>query len=58
MIQDLRISNFKCFKAVHLRDLGRFNVIVGCNGGGKTVLLEALFLLAGVGPETVKHSPR
>ena len=51
MIQDLRISNFKCFKEVHLRDLGRFNVIVGRNGGGKTALLEALFLLAGAGPE-------
>lgn len=53
MIQDLRISNFKCFQDVHLRDLGRFNVIVGRNGGGKTALLEALFLLASVGPELV-----
>ncbi len=34
MIQDLEISNFKCFKEVHLRDLGRFNVIVGRNGDG------------------------
>lgn len=51
MIQDLKISNFKCFKDVHLRDLGRFNVIVGRNGGGKTAFLEALFLLAGAGPE-------
>ena len=53
MIQDLEISNFKCFKAVHLRDLGRFNVIVGRNGGGKTAFLEALFLLASAGPELV-----
>ena len=53
MIQDLKISNFKCFHDVHLRDLGRFNVIVGRNGGGKTAFLEALFLLAGVGPERV-----
>ncbi|MCY4058918.1 MAG: AAA family ATPase [Gammaproteobacteria bacterium] len=53
MIQDLKISNFKCFHDVHLRDLGRFNVIVGRNGGGKTAFLEALFLLASVGPELV-----
>ena len=53
MIQELKISNFKCFKDVHLRDLGRFNVIVGRNGGGKTAFLEALFFLASVGPELV-----
>ncbi len=50
MIQDLKISNFKCFKDVHLCNLGRFNVIVGRNGGGKTAFLEALFLLASTGP--------
>ena len=53
MIQDLEISNFKCFKEVHLRDLGRFNVIVGRNGGGKTAFLEALFWLASTGPQLV-----
>ena len=45
MIQDLKISNFKCFKEVHLPDLSRFNVIVGRNGGGKTAFLEALSFL-------------
>ena len=53
MIQDLDISNFKCFKKVHLRDLGRFNVIVGRNGGGKTAFLEALFWLASTSPQLV-----
>ncbi len=53
MIQNLAISNFKCFKDVHLRDLGRFNVIVGRNGGGKTAFLEALFLLFSSGPDLV-----
>ena len=53
MIHSLKISNFKCFKDVGLSDLGRFNVIVGRNGGGKTAFLEALFLLASVGPDLV-----
>lgn len=53
MIQTLKISNFKCFKDIHLHDLGLFNVIVGRNGGGKTALLEALFLLASGGPDLV-----
>ena len=53
MIQNLKVSHFKCFREVHLRDLSRFNVIVGRNGGGKTAFLEALFLLASAGPELV-----
>ncbi len=53
MIQTLKISNFKCFQDIHLNDLGLFNVIVGRNGGGKTALLEALFLLASGGPDLV-----
>ena len=53
MIQDLKITNFKCFKEVQLRDLGRFNVVVGRNGGGKTAFLEALFFLASTGPQLV-----
>ena len=53
MIQSLKISNFKCFKDLHLHDLGLFNVIVGRNGGGKTAFLEALFLLASGGPDLV-----
>ena len=53
MIQSLEISNFRCFKAVQLQGLSTFNVIVGRNGTGKTAFLEALLLLAGVGPEQV-----
>jgi hypothetical protein len=44
MISSLSIKNFRCFKAVELRDLGRFNVIVGESGSGKTALIEALYL--------------
>ncbi|MXZ61628.1 MAG: AAA family ATPase [Acidobacteria bacterium] len=53
MIQSLRISNFKCFGDAHLNGLGRFNVIVGRNGSGKTAFLEALFFLGSLGPELV-----
>lgn len=53
MIHTLEISNFRCFRAVQLRNLGRFNVIVGRNGGGKTALLEALFFLASAGPQPI-----
>lgn len=53
MIQALDILNFKCFKEVRLRNLGRFNVVVGRNGGGKTAFLEALFFLASTGPQLV-----
>ncbi len=53
MIQDLEISNFRCFKALHIRDLSRFNVIVGRSGAGKTALLEALFFLASGGPQPI-----
>ena len=41
------------FQDISLEDLGRFNVIVGRNGGGKTALLEALFFLGSMGPELV-----
>jgi AAA15 family ATPase/GTPase len=44
MINSLSIKNFRCFKAVDLRDFGRFNIIVGGSGSGKTSLLEAIFL--------------
>ena len=44
MISTLIIKNFRCFKKVELSNLGRFNVIVGGSGSGKTALLEAIFL--------------
>ena len=46
MIDTLSIDNYKCFQKVRLKDLRRFNIIVGRNAGGKTALLEALYLLA------------
>jgi AAA15 family ATPase/GTPase len=53
MIDTLSIDNFKCFKKLRLKDLKRFNILVGRNAGGKTALLEALFLLASANPQNV-----
>jgi len=44
MISSLSIENFRCFKKVELGDLGRFNLVVGDSGSGKTALFEAIFL--------------
>jgi predicted ATPase len=44
MIQSLHIKNFRCFRDLELKDLGKFNVVVGDNGSGKTSLLEAIYL--------------
>lgn len=47
MINDVEINRFKCFKGINLKDLKRFNIVVGRNAGGKTAFLESLFILAG-----------
>lgn len=44
MISSLSIKNFRCFKSVELRDFGRFNIILGDSGSGKTALIEAIYL--------------
>lgn len=44
MIQSLSVKNFRCFPTLELRDFGKYNIVVGENGSGKTALLEALFL--------------
>ena len=51
MIKSLEIKNFRCFKDLYLRELKRFNIVVGEGGSGKTSLLEAIFLVAGASPE-------
>jgi AAA15 family ATPase/GTPase len=51
MIESLEVKNFRCFKDLHLSDLRRINVVVGDSGSGKTALLEALWICAGMGPE-------
>ncbi|MGA3144697.1 MAG: AAA family ATPase [Verrucomicrobiota bacterium] len=44
MINSIHIENFRCFQKLGLKDFGKFNIIVGENGSGKTALLEAIFL--------------
>jgi predicted ATPase len=51
MVDAFSIRNFKSFDDVHVRDCTQINVIVGDNGSGKTGLLEALFIAAGLSPE-------
>ena len=43
MIDKIHIKNFKSILDLKL-DLGRFNVIIGSNGSGKTNILEAITL--------------
>jgi len=44
MINSIHIENFRCFPKLVLKDFGKYNIIVGENGSGKTALLEAIFL--------------
>jgi hypothetical protein len=38
------IKNFRCFAGLHLKQLGRVNLIAGKNNTGKTALVEAIHL--------------
>jgi predicted ATPase len=48
MLTYFQIENFRCFRRLELSPLGRINLIAGKNNSGKTTLLEALFLCAGI----------
>lgn len=43
-IENLKISNFKCFKELEVSNIGRVNLIGGKNNVGKTAFLEAVEL--------------
>ena len=45
-IENLKISNFKCFKDLEVSNIGRVNLIGGKNNVGKTAFLEAVELFA------------
>jgi AAA15 family ATPase/GTPase len=48
MIKSINIQNFKIFKKSKFADFGQVNLLGGLNNGGKTTLLEAIYL--GVSP--------
>lgn len=41
-ISELKIKDFRCFRELNLENLGRFVVLVGANGSGKSSMLELL----------------
>lgn len=45
MIQTLKITGFRCFQSLEVRNLTRVNLFVGQNNCGKTSLLEAVYTL-------------
>lgn len=51
MVDSITIRNFRSFDEVKLDGFRRINLVVGDNGSGKTALLEAMFLAAGISPE-------
>jgi AAA15 family ATPase/GTPase len=51
MVDSFTIRNFRSISEASVPDCRLINVLVGDNGSGKTALLEALFLAAGVSPE-------
>ena len=51
MIGSISVRNFRSFNDAKVDDCRRINIVVGENGSGKTALLEAIFLAAGISPE-------
>ena len=43
MIKSVKIENYKSIQSLEV-DVGRFNVIIGENGAGKSNFLEIVFL--------------
>lgn len=54
MINKIKIKNFKSIVNLTL-ELGRFNVIIGANGCGKTNILEAFVLASGANTNSIKN---
>ncbi|GAB2941007.1 AAA family ATPase [Aquaspirillum soli] len=44
-IESIRLQNFKAFKAVHLKNIPSFMVVVGANGSGKSTLFDVFGFL-------------
>jgi AAA15 family ATPase/GTPase len=50
LIENLQITNFKCFKQLEVKGLGQVNLIGGKNNVGKTAFLEAVELFSATTP--------
>ena len=48
LYSELTIENFRGIEKLEIKDIKRFNLLVGRNNCGKTSVLEALFLLSGM----------
>lgn len=53
LLKELTIENFRGFDKVELKDFSKINIILGKNNSGKTSILEAIFLLAGMSNPTL-----
>lgn len=53
MLKELRITNFRLFRDLHIPKLGQVNLIAGKNNVGKTALLEALRIYFSKGSASV-----
>lgn len=52
--ETVSIRRFRGLENVELEGIGSFNIILGANGTGKTTVVEAICLLAGIGnPEVI-----
>lgn len=47
-IKNIRIANFRGFDNLQIKDFKQINVFVGKNNSGKSSILEAIFLIAGM----------
>ncbi|MCA9686976.1 MAG: AAA family ATPase, partial [Myxococcales bacterium] len=56
MLRKLRVQGFKSLRDLSV-EFGRFSVLVGANGCGKSSVLQAIMLLRDVGASTYELPP-
>lgn len=54
MIENIKIENFKSVQSLEM-NIGRFNVIIGENGSGKTNILEAIAMASAASQDKLDH---
>jgi len=47
-LDSLKIQNFRGFNNLEMKDFSKINILLGENNGGKTSVLESIFLLSGI----------